>query len=82
MEAPDGGPPGRLAVQALAAGCDIALHCSGNLDDNAAVLHAIGPAPSRTVVRLRAARALARRQPLDPAALTEERATLLPCSKS
>ena len=77
------GAPGRLAAQALAAGCDIALHCSGDLDHNAAVLQAIGPVAPQTIVRLRAARALARqRRPLDPAALMEERATLLPCSKS
>lgn len=75
------GPPGALAAAALAAGCDIALHCSGVTGDSAAVLDALGPAPPRTLARLAAARALAarRRQRLDPAALMAERATLLPC---
>ena len=75
------GTPGERAAAALAAGCDVALHCSGDLADNLDVLHAIGPAHGRTMQRLAAARALAdaRRQPLDPAALLAERAMLLPC---
>ncbi len=79
MHALSGGP-GVVAAAALAAGCDIALHCSGVLDDSAAVLEAAGDMPARTRTRLAAARALvARRRPLDPAALAAERATLLSC---
>ena len=75
------GSPGALAAEALAAGCDIALHCTGVLDDSAAVLEAAGDAPARTLSRLAAARALAtqHRRRLDPAALAAERATLMPC---
>jgi beta-N-acetylhexosaminidase len=39
------GSPGALAAQALAAGCDAVSHCSGVLEDSAAVLAAC-PAPA------------------------------------
>jgi len=58
----------------------VALHCSGVLADNEAVLRAV-PAPSGdAVARLAAASRLAeeRRMPLDRAALAAERAALLP----
>ena len=74
-----GGEPGALAAAALAAGCDVALHCSGVLDESRAVLEAAGAGSSQTLIRLRAAAALAasRRRPLDGSALAAEREVLL-----
>ena len=37
------GTPGDRARAAIAAGCDVAMHCSGVLDDGRAVLEAAGP---------------------------------------
>lgn len=73
------GPAGERAAAALAAGCDLALHCSGDLDDTAAVLELAGDVTGPGQRRMRAARALAeaRRVPLDPAALADEQARLL-----
>jgi beta-N-acetylhexosaminidase len=73
------GTPGARAAAARAAGCDVALHCSGVLDETADVLAAVGPAGPRTLARLAAAReaALAARIDLDEAALQDERAALL-----
>jgi beta-N-acetylhexosaminidase len=73
------GAPADLAVQALAAGCDIALYCSGDFALTEALLRACpkpNPAAQR---RLRAGRAMAasRRLTLDPAALAAERDRLL-----
>lgn len=63
------------AAGALAAGCDLALHCNGVLAESEAVLEAAGPASGRTLERLAAgrARAAAARQHLDGAALLAER---------
>lgn len=68
------GEPGALAAAALAAGCDLALHCSGRFEDSAAVLAAVPPCPPATLGRLAAARALARasQRPLDRRALDAE----------
>ncbi len=71
--------PGERAAVALAAGCDVALHCSGVLEDSAAVLRVapvVGPALAD---RLRMARTLAEasRQDLDVTRMAEERAALL-----
>jgi beta-N-acetylhexosaminidase len=78
MQALDGTPAARAAA-ALAAGCDVALHCSGVLGETRSMLEAIGPASSALSARLAAARrhAGAARQALDVAALTAERAALL-----
>jgi beta-N-acetylhexosaminidase len=74
------GAPGERAARALAAGCDVALHCSGKLQESAAVLEAIPDASEACLKRLAAARALAasRYEPeLDFAALYAERQALL-----
>jgi beta-N-acetylhexosaminidase len=73
------GTPGARAAAALAAGCDVALQCSGVLDETRSVLEAIGPASAELSSRLATARrqADAARAPLDVAALTAERAALL-----
>ena len=73
------GSPADLARQALAAGCDIALYCTGEFAPTADLL-ARCPAVTETAAdRLAAGRALAarRRLPLDPAALAAERDRLL-----
>ena len=83
------GTPGDLAAAALAAGCDLALHCSGDADATAAVLEAAAPLTAAATTRLARAHAQARhrRQPrvqpalaaahLDPDRLDAERADLL-----
>jgi beta-N-acetylhexosaminidase len=75
------GSPGARAARALAAGCDVALHCSGVLADSADLLESIPPATDAALARLlaAAAQAVAARVPLDIQALTAERAGLLPC---
>jgi beta-N-acetylhexosaminidase len=74
------GSPADLAAQALAAGCDVALYCSGDLAHNAALLQTCPPVTPDTERRLRAGRRAAadRRLTLDPARLTAERQRLLP----
>ena len=73
------GAPGLLAAQAVAAGCDLALHCTGVLDDAEAVLRGVPAASAATLARLAAARRQAdgARQDLDLTALAAERAWLL-----
>ncbi|MCQ8277935.1 beta-N-acetylhexosaminidase [Acetobacteraceae bacterium KSS8] len=73
------GEPGALAASALAAGCDLALHCSGVLAETRSVLAASPPPDAALRARLEAATALAsaRKQTLDRAALAAERARLL-----
>ena len=73
------GDPGAAAASCLAAGCDVALHCSGVLDESRTVLEAVGAPDAQARARLDAASALAagRRQALDVAALVTERAALL-----
>lgn len=72
---------GTRARRALAAGCDVALHCNGHLDETAAVLDASAPLTAAARARLAAARTLAerRRTALDGTALADERARLLAC---
>ncbi len=73
------GTPAERAAAAIAAGCDIALHCSGVLADTAGLLAAC-PEPSEAALqRLRSAVFLAdrSRQAFDPADLAAERAALL-----
>jgi len=63
---------------ALAAGCDIVLHCNGNLPEMEAVITAAGPMSE--AASLRAAQALAGRRPpgaVDIAALEAELETLV-----
>lgn len=73
------GTPADLARQALAAGCDIALYCSGKFAPTAELLSRCPPLSAAAERRLAAARALAehRRLPLDAAALASERDRLL-----
>ena len=78
MQALSGSPGGR-AARALAAGCDVALHCSGVLAETRDVLASIPEATPGCLRRLGAAQAQAgaSRQVLDGAALAAERAALL-----
>ena len=73
------GTPAELALQALAAGCDIALYCSGEIAPTAALLAACPPLTTAAETRLAAGRALASQRclPLDAAALAAERDRLL-----
>jgi len=65
------GEAGALAQQAIAAGCDIVLHCSGVLAETAAALAACPPLSELAEARLAEARARAVMawEPLDPALL-------------
>ena len=73
------GVPADLAQQALAAGCDVALYCSGEFALTAAVLAFCPPLTVAATQRLAAARALAKRRrvPLDATVLAAERDRLL-----
>ena len=73
------GNPAARATAALAAGCDLALHCSGVLDETADVLAACPPASEAALGRMRTALFLAdrSRQALDPSAMLAEREALL-----
>jgi beta-N-acetylhexosaminidase len=73
------GTPADLACQAIAAGCDIALYCSGEFAPTADLLAHFPPLADHSASRLAAARALAarRQMPLDVAALAAERDRLL-----
>ena len=73
------GAPDDLALAALAAGCDLALFCSGEYAPTAALLAACPGLAPAAAARLDAARRLAaaRRRTLDPDALAEARDRLL-----
>jgi beta-N-acetylhexosaminidase len=73
------GAPADLALQALAAGCDVALYCSGDLPPTADLLQRCPPLTAPAATRMASARSLAtqRRIPLDEAALATERDRLL-----
>ncbi|HEY0184712.1 MAG TPA: beta-N-acetylhexosaminidase [Rhodopila sp.] len=73
------GAPADRAVRALAAGCDVALYCSGDLAPTQALLRACPPLTQAAEQRLGAGRAAAmsRRLSLDPALLAKEREQLL-----
>lgn len=73
------GRPGALARDALAAGCDLALHCTGRPDEMEDLLRTCPELAAAGRRRLGAARALAgrRRVALDGAALADERDRLL-----
>ena len=63
------GDPGALAAQAIGAGCDLVLHCTGVLAETAAALAGCPVLGEAARARLAAARAMAQPQPLDAAAL-------------
>ncbi|WP_135469798.1 beta-N-acetylhexosaminidase [Crenalkalicoccus roseus] len=69
------GAPGALARQAIAAGCDLALHCTGAIGETAAVLAECPPLSDAAEARMEEARArvAALRRPLDARALAELR---------
>ena len=73
------GAPADLALRALAAGCDIALYCSGEFASTQALLRACPPLTPLAVRRLAAGKAAARnqRQALDQPTLSAERDRLL-----
>ena len=73
------GTPAQRATAALAAGCDVALYCAGDLAATADLLATCPPLSPDAAARLLAARALAarRRRPLDAVALAAERDRLL-----
>ena len=73
------GAPADLALQALAAGCDIALYCSGDFAATEAVLRTCPPLTPTAARRMDAGRLLAAssRLALDPAGLAAERDRLL-----
>ncbi len=73
------GSPGERAAKALAAGCDVALHCSGVLAETRDVLACVPEVEAGLRARIDAgfAMAAAARQALDVPALADERAALL-----
>jgi beta-N-acetylhexosaminidase len=73
------GTPAELAVQALAAGCDLALYCSGQPETTEALLTGCPEVTPEAARRLRTARETAalRSLPLDPRRLADERDRLL-----
>lgn len=73
------GSPADLATQALAAGCDVAVYCSGDLPLTRALLQTCPTLTPDALARLAAGRALARtcRMDLDAVALAHERSGLL-----
>ncbi len=73
------GAPVERALGALAAGCDVALYCSGVLSATAGLLARCPPLSAAAMARLAAARALAasRRQVLDADALANEQSRML-----
>ncbi len=75
------GEPGDLAAACIGAGCDLALHCTGALDESEAVLRAVPELAGRSLQRFEAARGLAARSraALDGTALAPERDLLLAC---
>jgi beta-N-acetylhexosaminidase len=68
MEALAGSVQARAAA-AVAAGCDIALHCNGRLEEMKAIADAVPALAAATGARLAAARRPAPGQPVDTAAL-------------
>jgi beta-N-acetylhexosaminidase len=73
------GTPAALAAAALAAGCDLVLHCTGNLEETMPLLQACPSLTDAACARLAAARAQSMRavEKLDPISLLSERAQLL-----
>lgn len=78
-----GGSLGERAARALAAGCDIALHCNGDRTEMADIASRTGPMTAQAVARFDNGRKTLARQraPLGPAGLADARrhlAALLP----
>jgi beta-N-acetylhexosaminidase len=73
------GTPGERATAALQAGCDIALHCSGVLEETRDLLAALPPVSARAAGAMAraAAQAAVALEPLDEMALAAERDGLL-----
>ncbi len=71
------GSPRDLALRALAAGCDIALYCSGEFGPTQALLRDCPPLTDAVRARLLAGRSMLGNAVLDPAALAAERDGLL-----
>jgi len=73
------GAPAELAARALAAGCDVALYCSGDFGPTEALLRTCPPLTDTARMRLAAARTTAARSrlPLSPVPLAQERDRLL-----
>ena len=73
------GEAGSLAAAAIAAGCDVALQCTGVLADSRAVLHAVPAVAERAASRMAAARAMVagRRIELESERLAREREAIL-----
>ena len=73
------GSPGERAARSIAAGCDLAMHCSGVLSDTADVLQCCPDITDLALARLATARTRAAmaRQSLDGAALADERDALI-----
>ena len=73
------GAPADLALQALAAGCDLALYCAGDAPATSALLAACPPISPEAAERLATASTLAaqRRLALDPESLAAERDRLI-----
>jgi beta-N-acetylhexosaminidase len=73
------GAPAELALQALAAGCDLALYCAGDAPPTADLLATCPDVSPQAAVRLAHARGMAarRRLALDAVALADERDRLL-----
>jgi beta-N-acetylhexosaminidase len=75
-----GGSLGERAARALAAGCDIALHCNGRMDEMKQIAAHTGPMTGAAVRRFDAGRSYLARQH-DPRGATEVKrrlADLLP----
>jgi beta-N-acetylhexosaminidase len=69
------GEPGELAQQAIAAGCDLVLHCNGDPAETASLLAGCPAVSALAEERLHAAKARVEEalRPLDPAALRSAR---------
>jgi beta-N-acetylhexosaminidase len=68
----------RLAGDLIAAGCDIALHCNGNMEEMRLVASGCGPLSSAAALRYERGRQRVNREPdFDTEELAEELAGLM-----